>query len=66
MSEREVGKQVETERRTLFHMGNKLEALEYQVEIDLSKDVSYLGEGSKTTSWWATKTLQAAYSSCVP
>lgn len=50
MSEREVGKQVETERRTLFHMGNKLEALEYQVEIDLSKDVSYLGEGSKTTS----------------
>ena len=29
-SEREVGKQVETERRTLFHKGNKREALEYQ------------------------------------
>lgn len=33
-SEREVGKQVETERRTLFHKGNKWEALEYQIEFD--------------------------------
>ena len=33
-SEREVGKQVETERRTLFHKGNKREALKYQIEFD--------------------------------
>lgn len=33
-SEREVGKQVETERRTLFHKGYRREALEYQIEFD--------------------------------
>ena len=33
-SEREVGKLVETERRTLFHKGNKREALKYQIEFD--------------------------------
>ena len=33
-SEREVGKQVETERRTLFHKGNKRKALQYQIEFD--------------------------------
>lgn len=33
-SEREVGKQVETERRTLIHKGNKREAVKYQIEFD--------------------------------
>lgn len=33
-NKREVGKQVETERRTLFHKGNRREALKYQIEFD--------------------------------
>lgn len=33
-SEREVGKRVETERRTLFRKDNKQDALKYQIEFD--------------------------------
>jgi len=46
-SEQEVGKQVETERRTLFHMGNKREALGYQIEFDLAKLYHILGRVAK-------------------